>query len=351
LLNNILKFNKLFVLLFLTLGVSCGDETAPAPAPDINAGKFRNPVLTSAPDPWIIRQDSLYYFMHTTGDDLILYKTGKVSALSSATNKIIWKPPATGMNSRNIWAPEIHFVDNAWYVYYAADDGDNANHRMWVLKNESPDPFAGTWVDMGKLNLPDDKWAIDGTIFRLNSQLYFSWSGWEGDVNASQNIYITKMTDPVTAMGPRHLISKPELAWETNGSPPSVNEGPQYLQRGSKAYLVYAASGCWTDQYALGVLAADQSSDLTNPVAWTKSNTPIFSSFEEGDAFAPGHCSFFKSKDGQEDWIMYHANANAGEGCGDERSVRMQQFSVDDTGITLGKPAALDVWIKKPSGE
>ena len=45
-----------------------------------------------------------------------------------------------------------------------ADDGLNENHRMWVLENASQDPFTGTWVDKGEVELPDDKWAFEGKL-------------------------------------------------------------------------------------------------------------------------------------------------------------------------------------------
>ena len=36
---------------------------------------------------------------------------------------------------------ELHYLDGAWYVYVAMDDGNNKNHRMYVLKGtDSKDP-------------------------------------------------------------------------------------------------------------------------------------------------------------------------------------------------------------------
>jgi GH43 family beta-xylosidase len=254
------------------------------------------------------------------------------------------------MNSKEIWAPEIHYIDNAWYFYYAADDGKNANHRMWVLENKSADPFQGTWTDKGQLNLPDGKWAIDGTVLSQNGQLYFLWSGWEGDTDARQDIYMTKMSNPWTADGPRVRLSKPELPWELAGSPPGVNEGPEVLKHDGKVFIVYSASGCWTDDYTLGLLKADENSDLINPASWTKFTQPVLTKNPEGQAYGPGHCSFFVSPNGQQDWILYHANPQTGQGCGNNRSIRMQPFTWKSDGTPeFGKAAALDVALEKPA--
>jgi GH43 family beta-xylosidase len=45
----------------------------------------------------------------------------------------------------------------------------------------------------GKLADATDKWAIDGSVFEHKGQLYLIWSGWEGDTNGTQSIYIARM--------------------------------------------------------------------------------------------------------------------------------------------------------------
>lgn len=336
--------------------VGCGDSddnNGGGPKPVDNT-VFANPVLTAGPDPWIYKHtDDNYYLTHTTGNSLRLYRTPNPSQAGTAFSTVVWTAPATGMNSRNIWAPEIHHVNGKWYFYYAADDGNNANHRMWVLENSNANPYGGTWVDKGKLALPGDKWAIDGSIFEHNDQLYFTWSGWEGDTDGQQNLYIIKMSDPVTPVGSRIKISSPELGWERNsGIGVYVNEGPQFLTHGDKVFIVYSASGCWTDDYALGLLTADADADLLDPASWTKSAQPVFQKNAIARAYGPGHNSFFKSPDGTEDWIIYHANPATNQGCGNNRSIRMQPFTWnEDDSPNFGTPVDLYKKINKPSGE
>jgi GH43 family beta-xylosidase len=335
-----------FVLTLLTITIACKEDAAPTTPQPNPVAKFKNPLLMNGPDPWVAQKGKLYYVTHTTGNGLKLYVVSNMANLSTAAGKTVWTAPLAGMNSRDVWAPEIHFIDNAWYCYYAADDGDNANHRMWVLENKSADPLTGTWQDKGKLNLGDDKWAIDGTVFYQGDQLYMIWSGWEDEPYKSQELYISRMSNPWTAEGPRVQISKPELSWEIVGG--TINEGPEILRREGKIFLIYSASGCWTDDYTLGMLSADDDADLMDPASWTKFSQPVFSKLPEGQVYGPGHCSFFTSEDGT-DWIVYHANPQTGQGCGGDRSIRMQPFSWNDDGSPkFGKPVALGLGIEKP---
>ena len=320
---------------------------------------FTNPLLSSGADPWCIYKDGFYYYTNTTGRNITLWKTKSIAELKTAEKKVIFTPPATGAYSKELWAPEIHFLQGKWYIYFAADSGQNIHHRLFVLENTSSDPLNGEWKMKGKLATPEDKWSIDGSLFEYRKKLYFIWSGWEGDANGQQNIYIAKMKNPWTIEGVRTKISSPGLAWETHGdlnNPKdvphvNVNEGPEVLVHKNKLYLIYSASGCWTDFYALGMLTASANSDLMKASSWIKSPEPVFKQSEENKVFAPGHNSFFKSPDGKEDYILYHANSKANQGCGGFRSPRAQRFTWNKNGTpNFGTPVKEGESLSIPSG-
>ena len=126
---------------------------------------FTNPLLPSGPDPWVTFRNGFYYYMNSTGRNLTIWKTRSIADLGRSEKKVIWTPPAEGPYSRDIWAPELHYLDGKWYVYFAADSGTNQTHRMWVIENPSPDPLEGSWTLKGKVADPTDKWAIDGSVF------------------------------------------------------------------------------------------------------------------------------------------------------------------------------------------
>ncbi len=122
---------------------------------------FFNVVAPDGADPWVVRDpDGWYYATITTGKDVTLTRCRTISGLGAGERKVVYKQ-APGI--KNLWAPEIHRLGECWYVYVAADDGDNANHRLFVLENPSRDPFEGRFTLKGKIADPtDDRWAIDG---------------------------------------------------------------------------------------------------------------------------------------------------------------------------------------------
>ncbi|WP_116125686.1 family 43 glycosylhydrolase [Lewinella sp. IMCC34183] len=347
-------------LLIVCLGLlACDppeDPATPTPDPQPNPeATFVNPVYQVGPDPWVFQEGDTYYVTYTTGRNITLIETDKMSGLrtAAARSRVVWNPPASGMNSAQIWAPEIHRIDGTWYVYYAASDGNNDNHRMWVLANTDADPLSDNWEDRGELELPDDKWAIDGSPVDIGGEWYFAWSGWEGDVNVQQDIYLAKMDGPTAVSGERVRLLQPEAAWEENGTDPRVVEGPQFIQHEGKLFMFYSAGGCWTDGYSLGAMELTIGDDPMLPESWSRlAQNPLFTSDAAARAYGPGHNSFFSSPDGTENWILYHANPEAGQGCGDERSMRMQPFTWSADGLpVLGDPVALGRSLPVPSGE
>ena len=353
------RIGSLATLLLLGLGgTACQQsETAPfvpATVPNTTtATTFQNPLRPSGPDPYVAQKDGFYYYLSTTNTDITIWKTAKMSDLNSAAGRIVWTPPATGPASANLWAPELFFLDGKWYIYYSAGPVVNqfGVQRTWVLENSAADPTTGTWVDKGQLAAPSaDFWQIDGTVLEQNGNRYFICSGHNG-VDAVQRLFITRMSSPWTLTGPRVELSHPEFVWENVG-PPYVNEGPEIIKHGGKTFLIYSASFCGTDQYALGQLTANATADPMLPASWTKSPQPVFSQNPTNRAYATGHNSFFVSKDGQEDWLIYHANSNPSEGCVEKRNPRMQKFTWNADGSpNFGVPVAINTPIAKPAGE
>jgi hypothetical protein len=142
------------------------------------------------------------------------------------------------------------------------------------------------------------------------------------------------------------LISTPTYVWEQNGA--AINEGPELIIKNNVISLVYSASASWTNNYCIGLMTASTSSDPMNPASWTKNPNPIFQSGT--NVYAPGHASFTKSRDGLEDWIIYHSARYNNSGW--IRQIRAQKFTWNaDSTPNLGKPANANTPIQIPSGD
>lgn len=334
--------------------------------PEDLKGTYTNPLVDYGPDPWALWHEGCYYYMHTMVDSLVLWKTKDITDLRNAEKKTVWIP-TDPTNKHNLWAPEIHYINGKWYIYYAADDGNSDNHQLYVLENSNKDPFEGNFVMKGRISTDtDNNWAIDGSVFEHKGEWYMVWSGWQTRRvdTETQCIYIARMANPWTLGSERVLISKPELEWERhyvneNGwNPPHkifVNEGPQPLKspHGKYIHVVYSASGVWTPYYALGMLTASADSDLLDPASWKKSPQPLFRQSPENGVYGTGHNSFFKSPDGTEDYILYHARDTQVDppGRGDTRSPRTQKIEWDSNDFPVfGIPYPNGKRLKKPSG-
>lgn len=138
---------------------------------------FTNPILNSGADPWIIQKGGFYYYCGSFGTGVYLIKSKNIDEMRISPRKNVWTAPAGTSYSREVWAPELHFINGKWYIYFAADSGSNRSHRMHVIENLSPDPMEGTWEFKGKVADPSDKWAIDGSVFEYKNRLYMIWVG------------------------------------------------------------------------------------------------------------------------------------------------------------------------------
>lgn len=322
---------------------------------------LKNPLLPAGADPFSVFHEGWYYYTHTTFDNVTLWRTRDLADLSESQSRVIWRPEKRTAHSRHLWAPEIHWIGDRWFCYFAADNGRNRNHRMYVLQGLGQDPFEADWTFLGPVTTPEARWSIDGTVLQHRGAMYFLWSGWEGAENGQQNIYIAKMENPWTIAGERVLLSSPEHPWERHGTLRRprvddkplvlVNEGPSVLVRNGRIFVIYSASGSWTEYYALGMIWADENSDLLDPASWHKRPAPVFRAFGNNarGTYAAGHNSFFQSPDGTEDWILYHANSRKTLGWGN-RSPRAQRFTWTSDGFPcFDAPVAAGVRLQRPS--
>jgi GH43 family beta-xylosidase len=273
--------------------------------------QFDNPLLRQRADPHaFLHSDGQYYVSATVaeGDRIEIRRTRDLNALASAEARVVWRKHGSGPMSANIWAPEMHFIEGRWYIYFTASRADSVwEVRPYVLMNASPDPFQGEWREMGRLDTGWDSFSLDGTTFTHKGTRYFAWTqrGRTPDEGRGTNIYLARMTSPTTIDTSRvALLSKPEYEWEKHKY--EVNEGPAVIVRHGRVFMTFSASAIDAN-YCLGLLTANADADLLDAKSWVKSKTPVFASSEASGLYGPGHNGFTTTPDGKTDLMLYHA--------------------------------------------
>lgn len=317
---------------------------------------YTNPILPSGADPWVIKHDGWYYYCGGVPGGIGVSRSRDLHKINPLTR--VWKAPEKGQwNSSCIWAPEIHFWNGKWYIFYAAGfSGPPFIHqKTGVLESVTSDAM-GEYVDKGMLFTGDtlgdwknNRWAIDMTLLEHNGQLYAVWSGWEDDEptdKTQQHLYIAKMENPWTISSARVKISSPDRYYEQGELP--LNEGPQILKHDKDLFIVYSCGQSWLDTYKLSYLRLkDMDADLLNPKSWIKSEKPIFEGTDS--IFGVGHACFTTSPDEKEYYIFYHTKKEKAPGW--KRDVRLQKFVFDDSGIPyFGEPLPAGKKLPLPSG-
>ena len=334
---------------------------------DCVSNTFQNPILSSGHNPQAIFYKGKYYYTHETNDRILLWEADDITDMGNSLCKEVWRPKED-VGRHNLWAPEIHRINNKWYIYYAADDGNTDNHQIFVLENAAETPMTGEFKQKGPIisNI-DWNWGIHASTFVHNNTQYLIWSGWSQRrvMEETQCIYIASMKNPWTLSSERVMISEPTFSWERqwinpDGSrtayPIYVNEAPYFIKslNGDKLFILYSASGCWTPYYCVGLLHCDADADLLAPVSWVKEKEPVFSLSMNDSVWGPGGASFVPSPDSSEWYVLYHARnlPNGVIGSGELRSPRIQKISWDERGFpVLGTPVSLNKRMQKPSNK
>jgi GH43 family beta-xylosidase len=315
---------------------------------------FTNPVRTRGPDPYMVYYNGWYHLVTTTWNSTITMRRARTLAgIASAPDTVIYNLAGHPQACCNMWAPELFLLNGPsgqrWYLYFTASRNVSnylPTQRIHVLESAGLDPMGPYTFKADMLDPTNDNtWELDGSILQLNGQLYLMGTYLEG----SQPMFIRPLSNPWTASGTRRRLSTPTFSWETVGG--AVNEGPEVIQRNGQTFIVFSASHCSTPDYKLGLLRYNGGDPLQQS-SWVKTSQPIFVRNNAANVYGPGHNGFFKSPDGTEDWMVYHANSSTSQGCDINRTTRAAKITWNADGTpNLGVPVALGVTVTAPSGE
>lgn len=287
-------------------------------------------------DPWLLYHEGYYYYTATYSPYIFVCKSKTLQGMPRAEKKPVFTPSPGTMWSMGLWSPELHYYSKedfgaeyeGWYLFIACCDGQNINHRMYVMKSDNGKPDGQYCHPVtGEPNLPllviseDDKtvntdWCCGMTELRVNGGIYAMWPGetGRGTMDFHQHINIIKMKNPWTFTGTKGIICKPDYEWECHGfglypdgkiRPKVVEGGTAVYGDNNDIYVIYSGSGYWTPYYALGQLKY-KGGDPLDIKSWIKQKEPILVQSYENGIYGCGHASYTTAPTGER-LICYHA--------------------------------------------
>ena len=294
---------------------------------------FSNPILARpAADPSVVLVDGKYYSVQSGGcrvearPAICVRASGSLPGLSAAPAIPVWVAPLAGPNAKEIWAPQIEYLDGRWYIYYAADPSGENDHRLFALVPKDNSKPLGPWQEAstgapagGFVTDWKSRWAIDPMVYKATDERYYMLYSCRQDDSGTpdgneQSICLAPMSDPLHLVTDPQTqkevvrLSTPTLTWERRGWP--TQEGPFGLTHEGKDYILYSGSFSGNpDQYTEGVLINDHppqpegTNPLTNPAAWVKDG-PIFDGHHA--SYGTASTVLVDSPDHTELWQVYH---------------------------------------------
>ncbi len=276
--------------------------------------EYNKPWIGQRADPFVMKAaDGSYYFTASVPeyDRIILRKSSTVAGLADAQEKVVWTKHNSGLMSKHVWAPELHYLDGGWYIYFAAgEEEDIWAIRPYVLHCKGQDPMLDEWEECGKMQCADEdefsfrSFSLDATIFENRGKYYYVWAEKVGVGRQISNLYIAQMESPTKLKTVQVLLVTPDYDWERVDF--WVAEGPAVVKHDNRIFLTYSASATGAC-YCVGLMSASQEDDLLDPRSWMKSRMPVLKTDPEKGIYGPGHNCFVKSEDGLKDIMVFHA--------------------------------------------
>lgn len=275
--------------------------------------KYNETWIPQRADPYVYRHtDGTYYFTASVPayDRIVLRSSCTLAGLAEAEEVTVWKKHESGIMSEHIWAPELHYLDGKWYIYFAGSQKEDIwALRPYVLECADADPMTGTWVEKGMMTCASDDeysfraFSLDATVFENKGRYYYVWAEKVGVGKQISNLYIAEMENPYTLKTVQVLLTTPDYDWERVGF--WVNEGPAVLKHDGKIYLTFSASETGP-MYCMGMLTVSEDADLLDPRSWEKDRYPVLMTDESKGIYGPGHNSFTTDEKGNP-VMVYHA--------------------------------------------
>ena len=276
---------------------------------------YSNPVWDGyCADPFVLRHADFYYAYGTgpadeNGQQFVVLRSPDLVNWQQLPNALEPKPE---LKNKPHWAPEVAFANGKFWMYYSADESDDAGHRLRVAASDAPD---GPFHDVGRLKMQDEGFAIDASPFHDpqsgNWYLYYARDFF--DSRAGTGTAVVQLNEDMTsAQGEPRVAIRASADWqifERNrfhynqiwGKWHTV-EGPFVVFKDERYYLFYSGGKWESDGYGVSFAVAD---DPRGP--WTDYGDRARVLQGDAEVIGPGHCSVVLAPDNRTQICCYHA--------------------------------------------
>ncbi len=320
--------------LLLLLAVALVGRSQAANAQTTPAALYTNPLAVRIPadglvescaDPSIIRgqtEGDTAWYIYCTTDPLNGQDRNAAGDLNfhlmpilRSTDLVNWtyvgdvfsaKPPWVKADA-GLWAPDIHFFNGQYYLYYTASDTSLPGGGSAIGVATAPGP-TGPWTDHGAPVVephappccPDAKRAtFDPSVIEVDGQKYIYYGSYFGGISARRLSADGFTSDPAS---------------QTQITIANRYEGAFIVRHGGFYYLVASATDCCRGPLTGYSVFVGRSANPLGPyvdkegvslLAGRVGGTPVISM--NGNRWVgPGHNAVFTDFGGQ-DWFLYHA--------------------------------------------
>ena len=140
--------------------------------------EYNSPLVYQRADPFVyLHTDGYYYFTGTMPqyDCIEIRRAKTLNGLLTADSEVVWKKHTTGEMGSHIWAPELHYIDGVWYIYFTAGDAKDVwEIRPYLLMCEDENPMTGKWIEKGRIDVGVESFSLDMTTFIHKGEQYLS---------------------------------------------------------------------------------------------------------------------------------------------------------------------------------
>jgi GH43 family beta-xylosidase len=276
---------------------------------------YTNPVYPHYfADPFVLRHGDYYYAYGTapgSGD-------GRHFPILRSDNLVDWTQVGWALNQApgvEFWAPEVAYHEGKFYLYYSASGIEGRDHQLRVAVSATPD---GTFEDAGRVLVPDEPFSIDAHPFRdRDGQWYLFYAQdfltMDGDYRVGTGIVVDKLTDMLTLAGDPRVVVRPHADWHLFKADRTMYgavydwhtiEGASMRLHNGLYYCFYSGGAWERENYGVAYVVADHP---LGPYRRPPEAASALLRSVPDHLIGPGHNSFTESRDGQREFIVYHA--------------------------------------------